>query len=204
MTASAPAPDDRTEANAGSELSAVSWGWWLLVLLGLLGIAVGVIVIVEPNISLATLAWITGIFLLIDGIMELLLALLYPVENRGLAAIFGVVSALAGVVLLRHPFGTVVVVALLLGLWLIVAGVLRLVRLFDERENRLWSGILALLELVAGIVIVAVPGIGVATLALLVGIAWILRGAMLAAVGWGLRGLRRSAGQTLTGAAQAS
>src|SRR5262249_24946389 len=100
---------------------------------GLIGIAAGVIVLVEPAISLQTLAVIAGIFLLVDGIMEVVVALFNRVESRGLVAIFGVITAVVGVILIRHPVGTVVAIALLLGLWPVVAGVLRLIGLFDER-----------------------------------------------------------------------
>jgi uncharacterized membrane protein HdeD (DUF308 family) len=162
--------------------------WWLLSLLGGLSVAAGVVVLVAPAISLLTLAVVSGIFLLVDGIIEVSWSLFHSVENRGLVALLGVVSAIAGVILIRHPVLSVVAIALLLGLWLLVAGVTRLVRVFDERQGP-WSALLAVLEMIAGIVIVASPGIGVATLALLVGIALIVRGIGLFVVGWRLHDL---------------
>jgi uncharacterized membrane protein HdeD (DUF308 family) len=158
--------------------------WWLLALLGTLSVAAGVIVLVEPAISLITLAAVTGIFLLVDGIVEVSWSLFDSVENRGLIAVLGVVSAIAGVILIRHPVRSVVAIALLLGLWLIVAGVTRLIRAFGAPRREVSSMLLALLEIVAGIVIVSSPGIGVATLVLLVGISLIARGVALFAIGW--------------------
>jgi uncharacterized membrane protein HdeD (DUF308 family) len=158
--------------------------WWLLALLGGLSVAAGVIVLVEPAISLVTLAVVAGIFLLVDGIVEVSWSLFDSVENRGLIAVLGVVSAIAGVILIRHPIRSVVAIALLLGLWLVVAGVTRLIRAFGERRRELWSILLALLEMIAGIVIVSSPGIGVATLALLVGISLIARGMAMFMAGW--------------------
>lgn len=161
--------------------------WWLLPLVGALSVAAGVIVLVEPAISLITLAAVCGIFLLIDGTFEVFWSLSDSVENRGLIAVFGVVSAIAGVILIRHPIRSIVAIALLLGLWLLVAGVIRLIRAFGEDRRGPSSVLLALLEMVAGIVIVSSPGIGVATLALLVGISLIARGVGLFMVGWLLR-----------------
>jgi uncharacterized membrane protein HdeD (DUF308 family) len=158
--------------------------WWLLALLGTLSVAAGVIVLVKPAISLITIAIVTGIFLLVDGIVEVSWSLFDAVENRGLVAVLGAVSAIAGVILIRHPIRSVVAIALLLGLWLIVAGVTRLVRAFGERRREVSSVLLAVLEVIAGIVIVSSPGIGVATLALLIGISLIVRGVGLFAVGW--------------------
>jgi hypothetical protein len=58
-------------ASARPELGEVTWGWWLLVLVGVLGVVAGVIILAKPGSSLQTLAVIAGIFLLVDGIFEL-------------------------------------------------------------------------------------------------------------------------------------
>lgn len=162
---------------------ALERSWWLLILAGLLGVVAGIIVLAEPSIALGTLAVITGIFLLADGLFETAAAAVGAVENRGVAALLGVVSAIAGVILVRHPIAGVVAVALLLGLWLITLGVLRLVRTAAEGGPWLWSGLVAAVELVAGIVIVSSPHIGVRTLAVLVGISFVVRGVVMCALG---------------------
>jgi uncharacterized membrane protein HdeD (DUF308 family) len=167
--------------------------WWLVALLGGLSIAAGVIVLVEPAISLVTLAVVGGIFLLVDGLVEVTWSLFDSVENRGFVALFGVVSAIAGVILIRHPVRSIVAIALLFGLWLLVAGVTRLIRVFGEHGRGVGSVVLALLEMIAGIVIVSSPGIGVATLALLVGISLLARGVGLFMVGWLLHNLTHEA-----------
>jgi len=102
--------------------------------------------------------------------------------------------AIIGIILIRHPTHSVVAIALLLGLWLIIAGAVRLAAALAEQSRRLWNAGVATLELVAGIVIVSSPGIGVATLALLVGIAFILRGIALCAVAWMIRRLAEDTG----------
>jgi uncharacterized membrane protein HdeD (DUF308 family) len=112
-------------------------------------------------------------------------------EHRGLLALMGVISAVAGVLLVRHPIAGVVAIALLLGLWLISFGIVRLIEAFDDEEHRVWSVLLALVEIAAGIVIVAVPDIGVGALALLTGLAFIFRGLAMCGLGWALRGARQ-------------
>lgn len=192
-------------ATGGFDPREAAGAWWMFALGGLIGIAAGVIVLVEPSISLATLAVIAGIFLLVDGIIELVWSLVNSVENRALTAIFGVVSAVVGVILIRHPTGSVAVIALLLGLWLLIAGLLRLITALAVPPRSFGSALLGLVELVAGVVIVSSPNIGVTTLAILIGIAWILRGLMMVVVAWTLRGLRRgSDDKDLTGVAPAS
>ena len=70
---------------------------------------------------------------------------------------------------------------------------LTLVTAFDELEHRGWHALAGAVELIAGIVIVANPNIGFATLAILVGIGFILNGVALMVLGFGLRSVRRDA-----------
>src|SRR5262249_16545911 len=174
------------------EIRESTWAWWLLLAIGLISIAVGVVVLAKPSDSLTTLAVIAGIFVLVDGFFDLVLSIGGHTENRGLAAILGVLGVVVGVLLIRHPFGGVLAIALLIGIWLIAMGVVRLIGAF-EREHRLWNIVLALIEVAAGIVIVSTPPIGFATLALLVGIAFIANGVATFALGWMMHTVRRDA-----------
>lgn len=162
---------------------------WILVLAGVLGVVAGVIVLAEPGIALSTLAVITGIFLLVDGIIETVWSLSWSLLGDGgegtvLTVILAITTAIIGVILVRHPLGAVVAIALLLGFWLMISGMIRLGSTRGQRSGRGWDMLLAVLEFVAGVVIVASPGIGVRTLAILIGIALILRGLAMCAVGW--------------------
>lgn len=167
------------------------WAWWLLVLIGILSLVVGVVFLFQPGNSLAALAVIAGIFFLIDGILELADSLMRSTSNRGMVALLGVLSVIVGVLLIRHPIGGVAAVAILIGIWLIVAGVIRFVTAFEEYEHRGWYALVGILELIAGIVIVSSPDIGYTTLAILVGIGFILNGFGMIALGWGLQGAQR-------------
>ncbi len=174
------------------EIRDATSAWWLLVVIGLVGIAAGVIVLLKPEDSLSFLAVVAGIFILASGIFDVAISFSRRTPNRGLAAIVGVLSAVIGVLLIRHPIGGVLFVALLIGIWLIAIGVVRFVEAFDS-DRRAWNIVVALLEIVAGIVIVATPPIGFATLALLTGIAFILNGVAIFALGWIMHTVRHEA-----------
>ena len=176
-----------------AEVKESTWSWWLLLLVGLLSVAAGVVILFKPSESLATLAVIAGIFLLVDGILELGSSFMRSTPNRGMVALFGVLTAIVGVLLIRHPIGGVTAVALLIGIWLIAVGVIRFATAFEEYEHRGWYAFAGILELIAGIVIVANPDIGYTTLAILVGIGFILNGIGMAALGWGMHEVRREA-----------
>ena len=160
------------------------WARWMFVIVGFLCMVAGVIVLADPKNSLATIAVVIGIFLVIDGIVDVLVSLLFGTDRRALSVLIGVVGIVVGIILIRHPIHSVVAVALFVGLWLIVAGSVRLAWAIGERRGLGWRLLVALVEIVAGIVIVSSPGIGVATLAVFVGIALILRGIAMSTLGW--------------------
>ena len=148
------------------------WSWVLGLVLGLLSIAVGVVVLLEPDHSLPTLAVITGIFMLVDGLVGIALVLLVAREERAFIAVLAVLDIVIGTLLIRHPVRGVEVIALLLGIWLIATGLVRaLAGAMDE--PRVWRIVSGLILLIAGVVIVANPDIGYGTLAVISGIGFV-------------------------------
>jgi uncharacterized membrane protein HdeD (DUF308 family) len=183
------------------EVHALTWGWWLALLIGAASVVAGIIVILKPSDSLSTLAVIFGIFILLDGIVELVAALAGGTDNRGALAVLGALSVIAGVLLIRHPLGGVKAVALLLSIWLIAAGVVRFITAFASPENRAWRIGVAVVLVVFGVVIVASPHIGYATLALIAGICFICYGIGMLGVGWVMRAVRHEAHREISSAA---
>ena len=109
---------------------APSWGWWLLLLIGIVSVVAGGILVAKPSHSLATLSVIFGIFLLIDGIVDVASSFGRGEENRALTAIFGLLAIVIGILLIRHPTTAVSAIGLIIGIWLVAAGALRLLRAF--------------------------------------------------------------------------
>jgi len=164
--------------------AAPSWGWWLLVLVGVVSVVAGGILVAKPSHSLATLAVVFGIFLLIDGIIDLISSFSHAEENRALAAIVGLLAIVIGILLIRHPTSAVSAIGLIIGIWLVAAGVMRLLRAFTGGGHVALRALIALLEIVVGVIIVSDPHIGYATLAILIGIWLIING--LAWIGLGI------------------
>ena len=179
--------DESLTSGAQRELN---WGWWMAVLMGVVSVVAGIVVLAKPSNSLATLAVVFGIFVLVDGIVELVASLSGGTPNRGPLAVVGVLSVIAGVLLIRHPLGGVRAVALVLGIWLIAAGVVRFIAAFDAAGNLVWRIAVALVLVIVGVVIVASPHIGYASLALIAGLGFICYGVGMIMVGWVLRAVR--------------
>ena len=167
-------------------LRSMTGGWWIAALVGIVSVIAGVIVLAKPSNSLATLAVVSGIFVLLDGIVALVEAIGVS-ENRGVVAVLGVVSVVIGILLIRHPVAGVTAVALLLGLWLIAAAAVRVVGAVAVGEHVLRRLAVAAVLAIAGIAIVSSPHIGYATLALIVGLGFIGYGATMIVLAAALR-----------------
>ena len=158
--------------------------WWIPVVAGVVTVGVGTVVLIKPSESIKVLAVISGIYLLLDSAIAFVAAIGRETEGRELAAVHGVFSLLVGLVLIRHPIKGVTAIALMIGLWLVVVGAIRLVAAFRAEHDRGWRIIVALVQLIAGIVIVSDPNIGFNTLALITGISLIVQGCTMIVLGW--------------------
>ena len=158
-------------------------------LFGVVTLGVGVFFVVSPHETLSTFTVIAGIFLLVDGVLAIFASIFSKGDGRGLLALIGVLSALAGLVLIKKPFDTLVVFTLIVGAWFVVAGIVRFVAALASPEGRGGNIVTAILDLIAGIVILSWPDLGLATLAVIIGIVLILRGLLFIVSGWQLRKL---------------
>ncbi len=176
-------------STSSGELRELTGLWWLVMLFGLAVFCVGAFFVISPHETLSTFTVIAGIFLLVNGVIAILGSIFGRSEGRGLLAMIGVLSVIAGLVLIKKPFGTLVVFVLILGVWFIVAGVVRFVEAIGELDGRAANMGIAILDMVAGILILSWPSLGLATLAVIVGIVLLLRGAVFIAAAWEMRRL---------------
>ena len=175
--------------DAAEELRPITSLWWLPVLFGVVTFGVGVFFVLSPHETLSTFTVIAGIFLLIDGLLAIFGSVFGKGEGRGLLALIGVLSAIAGLVLIKKPFDTLVVFTLIVGVWFVVAGVVRFVAALASPEGRGGNIVTAILDVIAGIVILSWPDLGLSTLAVIIGIVLIVRGALFIVAGWQLHKL---------------
>ncbi|HME01432.1 MAG TPA: DUF308 domain-containing protein [Solirubrobacteraceae bacterium] len=182
---------------ADAEVDRFEGLWWLVMLLGVAVLGVGVFFVGSPHETLSTFTVIAGILLLVDGVVAIVASIAGRGEGRGMLAMIGALSAIAGLVLIKKPFGTLVVFILIFGVWLIVAGVVRFVAAFGEPEGRAGNIAIAIFDVIAGIVILSWPAPSLATLAVIIGIVLIFRGILWIGAGWQLRRLGHEAERAL-------
>ena len=171
---------------------AVATNWWLFLVMGVVSVIAGVLAIVYPDITLLALGIFAGVSLLFIGAMEVVEAIVGAPDARALNAIVGVLAMLAGLVCLRRPGESLLAVVVVLGIYLVVAGVVRFVRAFSELEDRAPLMGLAILDVILGVLILALPELSLVTLAVLFAISLIARGVFAIVVAFRVRSLGHS------------
>jgi len=161
----------------------------LLIIAGVIGTIAGVLAIVYPGLTLLALALIAGINLLILGVMSLVDAFSSDGDTttRVLAAVLGLLGIMAGLVVMRRPGESLLAILVVLGIWLVVSGIVDFVRAFANVEHRGLRLLTAIVDVVLGGLILSLPNESLTTLAVLIGIAFIVRGVLSVVRGFQLR-----------------
>ena len=175
-------------------LAVAAHNWWVLVLQGVLGIIVGVIALLYPDIALQTLALLIAAWAIVAGITQLFEGFRVA-EMRGRSwpfAVIGVAAIAAGIIAAAVPGITILGLVLVLGYWLIISGAMEVYTAWKIREEVSGEWVIALtgiLRIVLGVVIVAAPSIGAVFTVTYLAVAALFGGAMAIVLGLRLRGL---------------
>ena len=107
----------------------------LLALLGVLSFIVGLWALRHILVTIAALALLLGIFWIVNGAVEVFAALSHrAMRSRGWTIFMGLLSVLAGVVVLVYPGISLLTLAVVLGVWLLVFGVMEVYLAFQLRS----------------------------------------------------------------------
>jgi len=177
------------------------WGWVLF--FGIVTVLVGLFAIVWPDRTLQVIAVLFGIQLVVAGIFRFVTALAVDEASGGtrvLLALLGVLSFIVGLYALRNVLVTIAALALLLGIFWIVNGVVETFTALSDRgmQGRGWAIFMGLLSIVAGVVVLVYPGISLATLAIVLGFWLIVFGVMEIVAAFRLRSVGQAAGRVAT------
>jgi uncharacterized membrane protein HdeD (DUF308 family) len=100
---------------------------WLLAILGLLSVVIGILFLRHTEETVTTLAFLIGLFWVVGGIIEFFTAYSdHGSSARGFRVGMGVLAFAAGVVTLVWPHLTLGVLAVIMGIWLILYGILEI------------------------------------------------------------------------------
>lgn len=150
-----------------------------LIMRGVLAIIIGIIAVAWPGIILA-LVLLFSVYAFMDALLEGARAFgsqrVWPVLGHLTLA---VMNLAAGLVAVLWPAPTVLVLALVVGIWAIAAGVFEITAAFLRGESagaRAMFIVTGLLSIAFGAIVVDLPAVGALTIALLFGLFNIARG----------------------------
>jgi len=109
----------------------------LLALLGVAALLVGILCLARPFQTATALALLLGAFWIVGGVIEFFHGIVGRIPGRGWAIVGGLVSLIAGIVVLGYPGASLVVLAWLFGIWLIVLGAVAIAAGFAGRRSEI-------------------------------------------------------------------
>lgn len=144
------------------------------VIVSLALIIVGIFLIVSPETTLSFVSYGTGIILLITGLIPTINFFINKENQKYLdiSFIFGIIFIIVGIVIIINPKIVASIVPLLIGIWMIINGVIKLYYsiLINKTVKSISSIIISLLILVCGLLLVLNPFGGAVTLTIIIGI----------------------------------
>jgi len=155
--------------------------WGLVLFLGIVTLAVGVVITFRPSNSVHVMAVIFGIWLLVLGVIRIIMAIAEGTEGGGTRlgmAFGGLLAVLVGLLVLHHSFETVAVLGFIIGIFWVVGGLSELFAGCSREAEGRRAGliILGLIGTVVGILCLIYPGLSLSILAVILGLGLVAYG----------------------------
>jgi len=109
---------------------------WGVFILGIIGILLGLTVMAAPSLLVIATGLVLGLFLVVFGIIEIVVAwtIVEDLMVRLVLGIMGLLAILLGAVIVLNPAAGIETFALLIGLYLVVSGMIRVAHGLNERH----------------------------------------------------------------------
>jgi uncharacterized membrane protein HdeD (DUF308 family) len=151
--------------------------WQAVLVIGLLAVVLGIVVLAWPHATLAVVGVLFGLYLLISGILQLVAAFGTHTETslRVMAFISGAISILLGLFCFRGSLESILLLAIWIGIGWLFRGIAQLAAASSDpaMPARGWQIFAAVIEILAGIVVLFSPLTSIWVLVLFAGI-WLI------------------------------
>jgi uncharacterized membrane protein HdeD (DUF308 family) len=178
-------PDRMTDTapqwpGTATELRTQPFPWWTLLVTGLFAVALGLTVLIWPDISLKAMAVLTGVWLIAGGLARIIAAFLptgRSVIGHVFSGVIGIIVLVAGLACLRNLITGLLVLAIIFGTTWILSGLaLLLAGVAQHGALRASLVVVGVLTILLGVAFVVLPNLSLATLVVLTGIGSLLVG----------------------------
>ena len=148
--------------------------WWVLLLRGLFAVVLGVLVFTKPFWTLGVVMMAFSFYVLIEGASDLFAAMIgwRHRDDRWLLLLEGIVAIGIGIVTLRTPVITAILLTFLMAAWALATGVLRIieaVRLRREIQGEVWLMLGGVASVLFALVIMMRPLAGAVAMVRVIG-----------------------------------
>lgn len=173
-------------------LKSLAANWWVVLVRGILAVLMGILAIMMPGITLMSLLFVYGVFVISDGIAAIWIGFQARHERRiwWEMVVCGVLAIMAGLAVSFWPGLTAMVFVMLIGIFAIARGIFEIIaaiqlrKVIDDEWMLVVSGVVSILF---GGMLVAKPGEGAIAMVLLIGAFMIAVGAMTIGLAMRLR-----------------
>ena len=111
-----------------------SSAWWVVFLIGIVGIIVGVLCFILPGNVALVIFYLVAIWLIVAGFFGLVSAILRGTGTEWLSVIGGILSIINGEIFLLHPTSSILSIVWLLGVFALKYGIIQIVRAIQLRS----------------------------------------------------------------------
>ena len=190
--------DHPGHARAGStlRLAEVADHWGLVMAYGVFTLVMGLVLALWPEETIAVVAVLIAIQLVATGALRVVMAACtrsMDGAGRVLVGLTGGLAVVVGLLCLRDPVQSVLVLGMIIGAWLLIAGVADLVgAAFSHREHHGWDIAGGVVSVLAGGFLLVNPDTSLRIFVIAV-CAWLfLTGGVAVVIAWMLRSATRS------------
>lgn len=169
---------------------------WLRALqigLGLVILFLSIMVLLNPIFGAISVIFFLAFLLLFAGIEKVISGIFISGKSRFANIGLGIIVIILSMVALAFPVGASIFVVMILGIALLIDGISRIVHGFrnkhDSKLSKSFSVGTGILSIILGIIVIAMPGVGLVFAGILIGIALLVTSIQI--ISEGVSGQRR-------------
>ncbi len=138
---------------------------------GVLAAVLGAACIVWPGVTIGVVVALFAVYCFVDAIIQVasLFSSADTAGQRVLMVVLALIDVAAGIVAVSYPGITAGVLVIVIGIWAIIGGAIQITAAWGGAGGG-WFAVGGVLSVLAGILLIAWPGIGAFSLALVLGI----------------------------------
>lgn len=190
---------------ASSAPATLAQNWWAVALRGGAAVLFGLLTIINPGATLATLVLLFGVFALVDGALNLVAGLRRREGGGAYGGLLltGVLAIAVGALTMWYPRMTAAFLLYFIAAWALVTGIGQIVAAVRLRREIRGEWLLVLsgvLSVLFGVALLAAPVAGALVITVWIGAYALFAGVLLLALAFRLRGFARGGARTLAAA----